>query len=327
MILKHRILLWMLVLPILFFIPLHSLGLTNEASKKKVAAVNGAIITQGDFDREIIGIRQKMLSKGTPLSEAELSKIRYQVLESLINRELLYQESLKKGVRVKEETIEKEFSALKGRFPSDEQFNMALQKTDLSIAGLKSQIKRGLIIQQYINELFYQKVEVSPEDTKAYYDGHRDLFKQPEQVRASHILIKVDPQAKTSEKVTARKKIKDIEEKIRKGENFNTLARNFSEGPSSAKGGDLGYFKRGQMVPSFDEAAFGLKPGEVSDIVETRFGYHLIKMTDKRPEFTVAYDEVKEKLQQYLKQQKAQQKVDAYVKDLKENAKVERFLN
>ena len=295
MILKYRTLLWILVLPALLSCPLLSLGLTNEASKEKVAVVNGAIITQGDFDREIIGIRQKMLSKGTPLSESQLSKIRYQVLESLINRELLYQESLKKGIDVKEEVIEKEFNVFKRRFPGDEQFKSALQKAGLSVDALKAQIRRGVIIQQYVNKYFYQKVEVSPEDTKEYYDGHRDLFKQPEQVRASHILIKVDPQAKTSEKVAARKKIKEIEMKIKKGENFNTLASKLSEGPSSAKGGDLGYFKRGQMVPSFDKAAFGLKPGEVSDIVETMFGYHLIKVTDKKAEFTVAYEQVKEK--------------------------------
>jgi peptidyl-prolyl cis-trans isomerase C len=104
------------------------------------------------------------------------------------------------------------------------------------------------------------------------------------------------------------------------------LAREYSEGPSSVKGGDLGYFGRGQMVKPFEDAAFALNVGELSEVVETRFGYHLIKVTGKNPETVVAYADVKERLQKYLKDEKVQQEVSAYVEDLKTKAKVERFL-
>jgi len=144
-------------------------------------------------------------------------------------------------------------------------------------------------------------------------------------VRAMHILIKVDPGMDESKKAEARKKLKGIHNRLLKGEDFEALAKEYSEGPSAAKGGDLGYFGKGQMVKPFDEAAFGLSPGGLSDIVETQFGYHLIKVVDKKPEGVMSYEEVKDKLQQYIKQEKVREQVNLSIENLKEKAKIERF--
>ena len=172
-------------------------------------------------------------------------------------------------------------------------------------------------IQQYIDKEFVQKINVPEKEVKDFYVSQPDSFKEPEQVRAMHILIKVDPGADEPKKAEARKKLKGIQNRLRKGEDFEALAKEYSEGPSAAKGGDLGYFSKGQMVKPFDEVAFGLSPGKVSDIVETRFGYHLIKVVDKKPEKVIAFAEVEEKLQQYIKRQKIQGKVNRYIKDLR----------
>jgi peptidyl-prolyl cis-trans isomerase C len=158
---------------------------------------------------------------------------------------------------------------------------------------------------------------------KAYYDANLESFKQPEQVKARHILVKLEEQAEESKKTEAREKIEMVQGKLKKGEDFSTLAKEYSEGPSSSKGGDLGYFSRGQMVKPFEDAAFAMQPGEVSEIVKTRFGYHLIEVTDKKPETTVAYDEIKDRLGQYLKQQKLQKEMALYVETLKSKARVE----
>ena len=199
-------------------------------------------------------------------------------------------------------------------------------KANLSEAAIKAQIKRGLAIQQFIDTYIVQKATVSYQEIKAFYESRPGLFKQPGQVRASHILIKVDPQADELKRAEARKRIEEIHQKLQKGEDFATLAKAFSEGPSRAKGGDLGYFKRGQMVKPFEETAFALRPGEVSDLVETRFGYHLIKVIERKPETTIAFEDVKDRLGHYLRQQKVQKEVSLYVQKLKEKAKVERFL-
>jgi peptidyl-prolyl cis-trans isomerase C len=141
-----------------------------------------------------------------------------------------------------------------------------------------------------------------------------------------HILVMVAPQATEEQKATAREKLKEVQDKLGKGEDFEALAKQYTEGPSAAKAGDLGNFSRGQMVPPFEEVAFSLKAGEVSDIVETRFGYHLIKVVDKKPGSTTSYEEVKDNLKQYMKQQKVQEQIKLYLEELQKQAKVERFI-
>jgi peptidyl-prolyl cis-trans isomerase C len=317
---------WVLVAAInLAWIALPALAAEKQASEGKVAIVNGSVITLKDFNREINHVLRRLASRGKPFDDSQLQAIKKEVLEGLIHGELLYQESQRKAIKVEEVAINEQLGTLKKQFSSEDEFKTALNKMNLSEADIRSQIKKGLAIQQFITKHIAEKVTVSDKQIRAYYDSHPDSSKQPEQVRARHILIKVDPQADESQRAEARRKIEEIQQKLQKGEDFATLAKGFSQGPSSAKGGDLDYFRRGQMVKPFEEAAFALKPGEVSDLVETRFGYHLIKVIDKKPATTMAYKDVKDRLEDYLKQEKIQKEVRLYVEKLKEKAKVERF--
>lgn len=298
----------------------------KHPSGGEVAVVNGSVITQEDFEDEMARVQQMFLNRGTPLSDSQLPRIKREVLESLISRELLYQESQKRGIDVGESAVDEQLSKLKKRFPSEAEFNRALGQMNLSEAAVKSQIRRGMAIQRLIDEQFAGEVNISEKESKAYYDSHPSLFKQPEEVRASHILIKVDPQADESQRTKARQEIEKIQERLKKGEDFAALARKHSECPSSVKGGDLNYFRRGQMVKPFEDTAFALETSEVSGIVETRFGYHLIKVTDKKPETTIAYKDIKGKIEEGLKQEKVQKETRRYVAKLKEKADVKRFL-
>lgn len=323
---KHGRWFWALLVALVFLsISLLALALENQPSKGKIAVVNGSVITQEDFDREVSRVQRQLLNMGKHINDSQMPGIKKEVLENLIDFELLYQETQRKGIKIDEATINEQAMTLKKRFPSEAEFKSALTKVNLSEAAIKTQIARGLAIQQLIDTSVTKKDTVSGQEIKAFYESHPGLFKQPEQVRASHILIKVDPQADEVKRAEAQKKIKEIQQKLQKGEDFATLAKALSEGPSKAKGGDLGYFSRGRMVKSFEEVAFALRPNEVSDIVETKFGYHLIKVIEKRPETTTAFEDAKDKLGQYLKQQKVQKEVSIYVHELKEKAKVERF--
>jgi len=323
----NRIWLWaMLTAASLASMALPGFATGKPAAENKVAVVNGSVITHEELDREMNLVRQRFANMGRPVGEAQLLTIRGQVLETLISRELLYQEGQKKGIKIKKEKLEEEYEGLKNRFPSEEEFKSRLSTMKISEAEVKTQIERGLLIQELIDTQIVEKVVIPEKEVKGYYDSHPDSFKQPEQVRASHILMKVDPQVDAAKKAAARKKLEELRQRLLKGEDFVTLAREFSEGPSSVKGGDLGYFGRGQMVKPFEDAAFALDIGELSDVVETRFGYHLIKVTEKKPETIIAYADIKERLQQYLKDEKVQQEVSAYVEDLKTKAKVETFL-
>ncbi|UCD71156.1 MAG: peptidylprolyl isomerase [Syntrophobacterales bacterium] len=304
----------------------HALAGEKQPPEDRVAVVNGSVITRGDFDREMSRVQQQLSKMGEPFSDSQLSAIKNQVLENLINREFLYQESQKQGITIDEAAINEQVGKLRERFSSEAEFKSALNKANLSEGDVKSQFNRGMAIQQFIDKQFVQKITVSDKESRAYYDSHPDFFKQPEQVRACHILIKVDSGADESRKVEARKKLEKIREKVQKGEEFAVLAKEFSEGPSSTKGGDLGYFGRGQMVKPFEEAAFTLRPGEVSDIVETEFGYHLIKVIGRKPKTTIAYEDIKDRLDRHLKEEKVQREIILYIEKLKEKAKVERFL-
>ena len=153
-----------------------------------------------------------------------------------------------------------------------------------------------------------------------------NFFKIPERVRVSHILIKVDPKADAAQKAAARKKIEDIQKQLKNGKDFSELAKKDSECPSNAKGGDLGYLMRGQVVKPFEDVAFSLKPGEVSGIVETEFGFHIIKVTDKKPATTLAYEQVKDRLAVNLKKDKVDKEIPLYLEKLKKDAKIERYL-
>jgi peptidyl-prolyl cis-trans isomerase C len=304
-----------------------ALALEKQPSKDTIAVVNGSVITQEDFDREMGRVQRQLLNMGKHINDSQMPGIKKELLENLINRELLYQETQRKGIKIDEATVNEQVMTMKKRFPSEAEFKSALTKANLTEAAIKTQIARGLAIEQLIVTCVSKKVTVSAPEIKAFYENHPNLFKQPEQVRASHILIKIDPQGDEGKRAKAEKKIKKIQKKLQKGEDFATLAKELSECPSKAKGGDLGYFSRGRMVKSFEDVAFALKPNEVSEIVETKFGYHLIKVVDKKPEMTTTFEEVKDKLGQYLKQQKVQKEVSNYVSELKEKGKVERFLS
>lgn len=297
----------------------------KQDSGEKAATVNGKVILQADFDREMQRVEQQFASMGRQINDDQLLQIRMKVLETLIGRELLYQESQNKGIRVDDATLKARMKKIKDRFPSEEEFQSALKGSNLTEDSLESQIGRQLAIQSFIEEDLALETTVSAQETKEYYDNNPDKFQQPEKVRASHILIKLESAADETQKMKARKRLEEIQQKVKDGENFADLARQYSEGPSSSKDGDLGFFARGQMAPPFEEAAFAMGTGEVSDIVQTRFGYHLIKVVDKRPPSKLAYAEVQDKLQNQLKQQKVQQNVAAHVEKLKKEAEIKRF--
>lgn len=304
-------------------------ALAKEAKTppEKAAVVNGVVITQKALAKELDFHLQRFSRQGVKLSKDQMTKLKGQVLENLIDREILYQESQKSGIKVDKNKIDQELSAVKKRFPSDKEYKKALSSMNISENDIKNQIKEKLAINALIDMKIVKKIVVTDKETKDFYEKHPDLFKQPEQVRASHILIKVEAGADQQKKAQAIKRIKEIQKKLKDGQDFAALAKKYSEDPgSSVKGGDLGYFSRGQMVKPFEDAAFGMKPNEVSGIVETQFGYHLIKVYDKKPAKILAYGEIKDLLAKRIRQEKTQQEAAKYIAELKKNAKIKKYL-
>ena len=309
---------------VLFFLP--AMATDQKPSDEKVAVVNGVVIARIQFDKELKVHLERVARQGGQITDDKMEDLKKDILEGLIEREVLYQESQKAGIKITDQKVDDQVAAIKKRFPNEEEFNKALATMGLTEEDVREQIQHGLAIRELIDQKVANKIVITDEETKAYYDANLQLFNQPEEVKASHILIKVEPTADDATKAAARKKIEDLQQKLKDGGDFAELAKENSEGPSNTRGGDLGYFKRGQMVKPFEDAAYSMKIDEVSDLVETRFGYHLIKVYDKKPEQTLAYAEVKDKIAQRLKQEKVEKDATRYVEDLKKGAKIEKSL-
>jgi peptidyl-prolyl cis-trans isomerase C len=311
---------------ILMLLSLPAMAADPKPAGGKVAVINGVVITQAHFDKELKVHLERVSRQGQQISEEQRAALKKDVLDGLIEREILYQESQKAGIKIDDQKVDDQMAGIKKRFPNEEEFKKAMASMGLTEEEVRTQIRRGLAIRGLIDQKVANSIVITDEETKAYYDENPQFFKQPEQVKASHILIKVEPTADDAAKAAARKKIEDIRKKLTDGSDFAELAKEYSEGPSAPKGGDLGYFRRGQMVKAFEDTAFSMKINEVSGLVETRFGYHLIKVYDKKPEQTIAYAEVKDRIAQRLKQEKIQKAAKAYVENLKKDAKIEKML-
>ena len=311
---------------ICFFISLTAMADEKKPADSKAAEINGVIITQAQFDKELNIHLERVSRQGKQIPDDQLVALKKDIIEGLIEREVLYQESQKAGIKVTDQTIDDQLAAIKKRFPSETEYKTALSNMKLTEDEVKAQIARGLAIRELIEQQVTSKIVITDAETKAYYDGNQQMFKQPEQVKASHILIKVDAGAAEAQKTEARQKIETVQQKVKAGGDFAELAKEYSEGPSNTRGGDLGYFRRGQMVKPFEDVAFAMKPNEVSDIIETRFGYHIIKVYELKPEQTLAYADVKDKINERMKQEKVEKDANEYINQLKKDAKIEKFI-
>jgi peptidyl-prolyl cis-trans isomerase C len=314
----------LLIIP--FFVTLSVSFAEKKPAQDKVATVNGNTIAKKELDRQVAMILRELANKGNPVDESKIGDVKKDVLEGLINRELLIQQGKKKGIKIQEKAVNDRLQSVKGRFPNEEEYKNALIKNKTDEKTLKTDIEKELMIEEFLSKEIMQKVNVSPEEVKTYYDSHPESFKRPEQVRASHILLKIDPKADQAQKAKIKKDLVNIHKKLKKGEDFAALAKQYSQCPSNEKGGDIGFFGKGQTAKAFEETAFSLKPNEMSGVIETEFGYHIVKVTEKKPESTASLDETKDGILNHLKEVKIRNDITKYVEEVKKKAKIERFL-
>lgn len=299
----------------------------NVPPTGKAADVNGKAILYTDFERQLSTFkRQVMRGQAGQLPEAMMQQLKDQVIRKMIGDELLYQEAVKKGVTIETSTIDTEMLRIRRQFKDENQYQAQLKASGHTEKNLREQIRRQATISQLIRKEIVPTINVKPEEAKKYYEDNTDKFRRPERVRAQHILMKTEQGDSAEKKAQARKKLKDLHKRILAGEDFGTLAKANSQGPSGARGGDLGYFTRGRMVKPFEEVAFKLAPNEVSDIVETQFGYHLIKVLDHQPESNPSFDEIQPKIMSLLFNEQVRKKLEPYVLNLREKAKVEIYI-
>lgn len=289
-------------------------GAGCQKKEEVVATVNSAQITQGDLDQMV---RLVQLTYGQQVN-AEEDALKDNVLNQLIDQEILLQEAEKNNLKTDKEEIKGDYEDFRNYlttqvYPSEDEFKAALKKYDLTEEILKD----FMVKQKSISKLYQEvtkDVTVDEDEIKAYFDAHKDQFNEPEMVRARHILVKTEEEAV------------DIRKELEQGGEFESLAKKYSTEPGADQsGGELGFFPRGRMVPEFEEAAFSLSVGEISQPVKTQFGYHLIKVEEKNAAKEATYADVdKETLKAMVLEQKKQEIFNEAFQDLKNNAKVEK---
>ncbi len=299
----------------------------KSSTKDPVAKVGNTIITRGEMDRaEAILMKQNPPQQ--PLTPEQTKQVSDYLIEQLVSAELLYQAGLKLEVKDLEKQVDDKISQAKGGYAKPGEFETALKAQDMDEKLLREFTRKEVTVNNLIEKEIVPKVKVSDEDIQKFYNDNKErYFSKPEQVRASHILIGVDTKADAEAKKKAKEKAEAVLKEVKEGKKeFAELAKSNSTCPSKDQGGDLGSFGKGQMVKPFEDAAFALKPGEVSGIVETQFGYHIIKLTEKKAPENVSLDEAKPKIAEYLKGQQIQAKVAEYISELKQKIKVEKLL-
>ena len=239
-------------------------------------------------------------------------------------QELLYQKASRNEVSVPDKDVEAEFESMKKGFPTPRDFTEALRQNGVSEAQFKEQLRRTLVVTRFVEREVVGELKVTDEDVRRYYDQNPVEMNRPEAVHLAQILVRVAPDASQGSRATARQKVEEILKEVRAGGTFADLARRYSEGPEAAKEGDTGWMARGKGPPAVVQAAFALQPGQTSDVVESRFGFHILKVLERRPEGPIPFEEAKGAIRAKLVTRERAEKIHAYVEQLKDKARVER---
>jgi peptidyl-prolyl cis-trans isomerase C len=286
-----------------------------------VARVNGTEIT-----REALLNRAEALKTQMPAQQVG-SDFYQRVLNDMVEGELLYQSVEKKGLAPTPEEIDVEIEAQRGRFGGEEQLGRALEAQGLTLEDLRVELRKEIGIQKLIEREMIPAISVTPEEKRKFYDENPAQMQRPEQFRVSHILIGVAEDAAPEAKEEAKRKAGALRSLLDAGQDFGELARKNSDDPGSKEsGGELPWMSLGQTVPPFEQAAVALSPGELSGVVETQFGFHIIKLHEKRSAGAMTYEEVEGRIDDFLKRKSLQQRLESEIQTLRSQAKVEVFI-
>lgn len=290
-----------------------------------IIRVNGEDITRGEIDEMAAMGLQQMQARGQQVPPEMRPMFLKQAEDHLITQKLVAKEVAKSKIVISDADIAGTLEQIKGSVPGGMTFEAALTAQGTSLEDLKESIRTDMAARQLFESKAGEITEATEADAQAFYDSNTKQFAQPEGASASHILVKFDEgetaEGKAGKKTQLEKIRTDI---LAEKTTFEDAAKAHSDCPSGAQGGSLGDFGRGQMVPEFETAVFSQDINSVGEVIETSFGYHIIKVTDRKDAGTTSFDEVKGRIIGYLNQKAQQEATGAYIETLRNSATIER---
>ena len=283
----------------------------------KKAIVNGQEISGEAVQFELDRLVRFYMSHGMTVEEVKknLVKLEEKALEQAIGAKLLLDEAAKLEMPVSAVEIDAEVSKVITQVGGPENYKKALEAQGISEEQFRKELEKGARVNKLVEKACQGVAEPTEEEVAAFYEAHKDEYVEPEQVLCQHILVKGSDDA-------ALDKIKAIRERIVAGADFAEEAKKNSDCPSGQQGGSLGWFGRGMMVPEFDKAAFEMKKGEVSGVISTQFGYHIIYKADHKGGGKLTLVDVHDQIRDLLRHEARGRAMDAYVAELREKAQV-----
>ncbi|MEJ2691721.1 MAG: peptidylprolyl isomerase [Candidatus Thiodiazotropha sp.] len=291
---------------------------TPDKAQDLAAVVNGVPIKLDELDPLVNADMKKFRKYGIRRQDEDvMNAMRKQTLEKLITVELLYQEARKSKIDDLDKRVTERLSAMEEKNEGH---------TNLDKDKIRKTISKQILIEEYLVRNKLKDAEPPESDIKAYYEENKKGFTQKESARTRHILVSVAADASPNEKAAAREKITEARKLVLDGKPFDEIAIAYSDCSSAPGGGELGYQERGYMPKAFDDVAFSLETGQVSDIVETEFGFHVIEVLDHKLAGIQPYAEVKDFISKYLKIQHSKKAMNAHISALRKKAKVDIYL-
>ena len=293
-----------------------------EVLDKVVAIVNDEVITQSELDQLLAPVYEQFRNTyaGSEFS-LKMEEARQGLLNQLIEDKLVYQESKRLGVEVSEEEINERVDAFKARFKKED-FERLLQEQGLTLSKLRNRYREQIAIRKLHQHQIRSKVIVTPVEIEEYYKTHLEEFTEGEKIRVSTVTIRKNEETldENGEDVKAKAKAEEVRGKILAGENFEELAKTYSQDTKAETGGDLGFISKGELIPAIDEVIFSLKIGDVSPVLTTEMGYHVFKVVERQEKREKSLEEVRDMIEDFLIRKESRKRFKEWMQELKTNA-------
>ena len=319
----RKLLPWLLLICVAALPPLLP---ADTVVEEIIARVNNQIVTRAEYLRSKEQLKQEAQQQDSANADKIVGERDKDVLRDLIDQQLLLDKGKDLGITADTELIKRLDEMRKDmHMDSMEDLEKAATSQGISYEDFKQNLKNQIITQQVISREVGSRMNVSKEELQQFYDEHKSQMEQPEQIRLSELLIagkkdKAPPADEQQELAAARAKADDLLGQIRKGVAFDEIAKKNSDGPTAAQGGDLGYFKRATLAKELEDKTFAMKRGEVSEVIQTKQGFVILKVTEHQQAGVPPLSAIEPKVQEAIYMQKLQPALRAYLQKLREDA-------